>query len=1183
MSNASVLVVGCQELDQDSLSTFLPSQFGVVFVRNDVTAREYLESRKSKIVLILADAKKPEAFAIKLLEWMGESEFSQLPVIALTKDVKGELEVFEKGAWDCMTSPLDLSLMAVRVKNALMRCGLFSADEDDSTCSGAYGELEKTRVQMQHLINSIPGGIALYCMSDRFETRYFSDGVAALSGYTREEYATWIGNDAARAVYEPDRQRLMKVAVDAFRDGYPIDITYRIYHKEGHLVWVRLNGLPMEQTPEGVLVYAIFQEVSQHTELYQGVLDEIQTAVYACDAETYEILYFNRRIAEIAGVDPADAPGRKCYEYLFGRRKPCSFCRMESMQNGVMLEREFTYSVNNRTYLLKGKLFDWNNVVTHVEFIEDVTEQRAFQAKNDALVAQLTSMMDHVPGALCLYHYEGGSFTPLIHNDAFYQILGYSEEHVKQVYCETNYLNVHPDDLPELQRVVTDAVCRSTDLRHTYRMYHDKKACYIWLRLNARVIDQPDSSKMIYCTYTDVSEEKESERLAIAARERSEQQYRRQMEVIDGINDANLVAKGYCNLTHNQMLSYTTNSDHALEFPQGVSLEEVLSAIAEHAIDPLEAMQMRQTFDREKLINSFKQGDSETMMEYRWKLLDGRIAWVSTVCRTTLEPETSDILCFVYSFNITQRKTTQEMIGAVVKLDYDYLALLDCSTHDYVIYANKENSNLPPFHSTEYEAEVRKYAEECLIPEDVEGNIRDMSIDNIRTQLKDREYFVSYAGVKEKDGSISRKKLQFSYLDRVHERVLITRVDITDVYEKEQDHLKELQQAMIAANRANHAKTDFLTRMSHDIRTPMNAIIGLAELGEESESLEEMRENLHEIRVSGAYLLSIINDVLDMSRIESKSLVLNPRTVYLPRFIEETIAIIMPVISEKGIRFEITQEGITSKYLSFDETYVRQVAVNLLSNAVKFTPEGGTVELRLENISHGETFVRNRMVVRDSGIGISEDFLPKVFLPFEQENDTNDATRNGTGLGLSIVKSIVSLMNGTIKVESEKGVGTAFIVEWDLDVASDQQLEVESASAVEVSSCLRGKRILLCEDHPLNTKIAVKLLGKKEIEVVHAVNGQQALDMFKQYPPGYFDAVLMDIRMPIMDGLEATRCLRALDRVDASTVPIVAMTANAFDDDMRSSLAAGMNAHLTKPIEPQVLYRTLADITARKK
>ncbi len=229
------------------------------------------------------------------------------------------------------------------------------------------------------------------------------------------------------------------------------------------------------------------------------------------------------------------------------------------------------------------------------------------------------------------------------------------------------------------------------------------------------------------------------------------------------------------------------------------------------------------------------------------------------------------------------------------------------------------------------------------------------------------------------------------------------------------------------------------------------------------------------------------------------------------------------------------------------------MAVNLLSNAVKFTPEGGHIELCLENISRTEHAVYNRMIVRDTGIGIGKEFLPKVFLPFEQENDNNDIMRKGTGLGLSIVKSIVTLMNGTIRVESERGKGTAFIVEWHFDTVTPDEIPDQDIATPHALATLAGRRILLCEDHPLNTQIATKVLQKEGIVVIHAANGQEAIDQFSKAPAHYFDAILMDIRMPVMDGLKATRCIRLMDRPDAQTVPIIAMTANAFMEDVQKS------------------------------
>ncbi|MEA4854322.1 MAG: response regulator [Christensenella sp.] len=1177
MKKPFLLLMTENRKEWSALFESLSGKFTPLCVSSERDALAFLQPHGSATVAILADLSVPDMADMAFLKRHVSGEFQHIPVIVLAQNGKSEQAAFACGAREYLQQSTSISILRARISNTVLS-GISSEDTENRELIAVNRELENMRIQTQHLINCIPGGIAIYRMSDRFETLYFSDGVAALSGHTREEYEKWIHEDAANAVYEFDRERLQMAAMKALKSGQAIDEMYRIYHKNGSLVWVRLNGLPMEQTPEGTLVYAIFQEVSQQTELYQTVLSEIQTAVYACDTETYEILYFNRKIADFAGAVPSDAIGKKCYEYMFHRDSPCTFCKIKDMNKQSMLEREFTYPKNNHTYRMKGKLFDWNRRTVHVEFIDDITVQKAAEQKSEELLAQLTSLVDNVPGALCLYHFDGKKLMPVTHNQAFYQTLGYSENNSAVVDSKTDYLNVHPEDLGDLQAAIKDALEQTRDLRHAYRLYHDEKKQYIWLRLNARIVEQPDKTKLIYCTYTDITEEKEAEQLAIAAKNRAEQQYQQQMEIIDKIDNTDFIAKGCCNLTQNKIMTYSKSVDLGLKIVGETSFSFTVDQILEHIADPQEREKLHGIFDRELLIESFAQGVTELSAEYPWIMPDGSSEWLSTVCRMLLEPGTNDILCYGYTYNITRQKTTKEMMDTVVRLDYDYLALLDCTTHDYIVYTNQKGSQLPPFHSSEYEKEVEVYAREHLLPEDVERNIHDMSIENIRMQLKDKDSFTSFAAIREEDGTITRKKLQFSYLDRSNEKVLITRVDITDVYEKEQERLRELQSAMELANRANHAKTDFLSRMSHDIRTPLNAVIGLAKLGEDGCSIDEMRAYFGEIGVSGTYLLSIINDVLDMSKIENKALELHPCVVDLPRFIKETIAIVQPTIQKKNIHFEVTQQGITSQYMRFDETCVRQVAVNLLSNAVKFTPEGGHIELRLENISRDGAMARNRMVVQDSGMGISEEFLPKLFTPFEQENNRNDVVRQGTGLGLSIVKSIVELMNGTVRVESKKGKGSAFIIEWDMETVSPEEAAVQPLTVAPHSVNLAGRRILLCEDHPLNTKITRKLLEKLGVEVVHAENGLQAVQKFEESLRGYYDAILMDIRMPVMDGLEATRKIRALPHPNAKTIPIIAMTANAFEEDVQISINAGMNAHLSKPVEPEKLFDVLRNM-----
>ncbi|MDD3338663.1 MAG: ATP-binding protein, partial [Lachnospiraceae bacterium] len=268
-----------------------------------------------------------------------------------------------------------------------------------------------------------------------------------------------------------------------------------------------------------------------------------------------------------------------------------------------------------------------------------------------------------------------------------------------------------------------------------------------------------------------------------------------------------------------------------------------------------------------------------------------------------------------------------------------------------------------------------------------------------------------------------------------------------------------------------------------------------------------------------------------------------------------------------------------NRLVYLDKVRVQQIFFNLVSNAIKFTPENGTVEVMGECLWLNVKQIKTKLVVKDTGIGIDKNFLPKIFEPFEQENDPTTVNYAGTGLGLAIVKNLVEIMGGTISVKSEKGIGSEFAVELAFELAGEEAEPVVKAETFQV--CLSGKRVLLCEDHPLNTQIATKLLEKKGMVIEHAENGQVALDFFSQAEPNYYDAVLMDIRMPIMDGITATKAIRALDRMDAKTVPIIAMTANAFEEDVKKSLDSGMNAHIAKPIDPIRLFQTLCDLIAR--
>ena len=565
------------------------------------------------------------------------------------------------------------------------------------------------------------------------------------------------------------------------------------------------------------------------------------------------------------------------------------------------------------------------------------------------------------------------------------------------------------------------------------------------------------------------------------------------------------------------------------------------------------------------------------------------------------------------------------------------------------------------------------------------------------------------------------KRFKVFYISRELECVCLARADVTDIIRKEQKQKEELAAALTAAEQANAAKTDFLSRMSHEIRTPMNAIIGMSSIAARSIGNEEqVADCISKIGISSRFLLSLINDILDMSRIESGKMLLKNEKIPTEEFLCGINSICYTQASAKGVEYECIVDPVLDDYYIGDAMKLQQVLINILSNAVKFTREGGKVTFSVSLHKRMKNDAVLRFIVNDTGIGMSEEFLNHIFEPFAQESVGTTALYGGTGLGLAISKNIVDMMGGKILVRSIRGIGTEFTVDVRLGITEEEKLRhnqkkhsynvshiktlvvdddvtvcetavatlhemgvraewvdsgykavervkelwgqgkyydmvlidwkmpdmdgIETArqirkivgpevtiiimtaydwSSIEqeakvagvnmlmskpmfkstlISAFTRalgekeeqeeekvkkeydftGRRVLLAEDNQINTEVAELLLTSRGFEVETAENGLRALEKFSKSESGYFDAILMDIRMPIMDGLSATRNIRHLSNADAESIPIIAMTANAFDDDIEKSKAAGMNAHLAKPIEPERLYQTLYDFIYRK-
>jgi len=396
--------------------------------------------------------------------------------------------------------------------------------------------------------------------------------------------------------------------------------------------------------------------------------------------------------------------------------------------------------------------------------------------------------------------------------------------------------------------------------------------------------------------------------------------------------------------------------------------------------------------------------------------------------------------------------------------------------------------------------------------------------------------------------------------------------------ESEARMTRKIQEAYDKAERANSSKTVFLSNMSHDIRTPMNAIIGFTNLMKKHlDQPDVLMDYIGKIGKSSDYLLGIINNVLDIARIDSGKATLDLDCFDLTDK-SETIPMFDAMIAEKRISFSTSQD-IRHRFVLMDKVKVHQVVINLLSNAIKYTPEGGTVSLRMyEEPSEREGFLKMVCVIKDNGIGMSKEFQKHIFDNFSRERNTTDSKVVGSGLGMSIVKKLVDLMGGTIEVQSELGKGTTVFEHAIVDNPEEYKKIVRSnPSDVDL---VRGKRLLLAEDNELNAEIATSVLEEAGIAVEYASDGVECVKMLSESAPGYYDAILMDIQMPNLNGYEATMRIRQLGDAAKASVPIVAMTANAFDEDRKMALAAGMNQHLPKPIDMDRLIAVLAQLLA---
>ena len=1162
-------------------------------------------------------------------------------------------------------------------------------------------DIKETQLEMDHLINSIPGGIASYRIEgERITPIFVSDGVMALSGHTREELEEY---DAFRLIHEADRERVLSAMRSSFENGKVLDVSYRIRHRDGGLIWIHLRGRRMDTCSEAVQFYAVFTGMSAEARLFQSIANDTADGIYVIGRDNYDLLYANE--SKIMFNNGKKCLGQKCYKAMYGKDSPCEFCTQKDHHPDGE-EHRMTDPENNRCYSVRFRETDWNGIPAYIKYVRDITEEIKTQSEKERLEEYFQNVLKYLPGGVAVVKYEqDGRMIPEFLSEGFAEMTKMSMEEAWDIYRKDALAGVHPDDREFVNRRMEDylAAGEGPPCEMVYRVKTGSGG-YVWVKNSLTLIQSAGGEFRVYAGYHDITKERE-EKVQIR------KQYNELILQHYRTPGPNALIVGHCNITQNRILEIIDYTDSDLLKTFGNVREEFFTGIAGLVTDPEMRQVFLDTYLNEPALAAFKKGDTEQILEcfvklpkeqngryvkFQVNLVEtpdtGGVTGILTVTDITEQVISERILrqlsvtsydlvvdadilndrykiltssgaaeedrypegcysrwiaeryCFhivprdkehvtrmltgeymmehlkrqnSYSFHysmtdekgevltknmtvsavdlrlgrvclartdITDSVREQQSMLNVVAYTFELMAFVDVNDGRVTMYTRQTVlENLSPYVLEGYRELVKNITDFYITSHFEEENEQYFNLDNMLKRLEEKPSGYDFVLPYQSKNGLRYKQVNVLWGDRGHRRVCMVRADVTDMLSAEREAKDALQEALALAEEANRAKSEFLSSMSHDIRTPMNAVIGMTSLAMANlDERDRVEDCLKKISSSSQYLLSLINDILDMSKIERSKIMLNRMQISIPEMLKELSVMMEPQAEVNGLEFHMQMRGIRHEKFYGDRLRINQILINILSNAIKFTPKGGRVEFLAEETDSdcqaGQ--VCYRFTVSDNGIGMTEEFVEHIFEAFSR--NTNTMGIEGTGLGLSITKGLVDLMGGRIWVKSKPHKGSVFCVELMCEAAqeeteAEQDRDTESEKQ-DASEILKDRCFLVAEDNAINSEILCELLKMHGARSVVRTDGMQTAEEFQRAAPGTYDAVLMDIRMPRMNGYETARAIRRMDRADAKTIPIIAMTANAFAEDVQEAMEAGMNAHVAKPIDMTILWNTLAGL-----
>ena len=1130
-------------------------------------------------------------------------------------------------------------------------------------------------------------------------------------GYTEEQFRTETGGSLMSIVHPCDVDTVREHIERLIADRRPTVYNCRIIRRDGAVRWLcasaniinNMDGVPVIQA-----AYSDVTELQRVERERDSTYDSIPGGVAKVLIGTQlSLLEANDNFFQMLGTD------RTAYKGTLSAVAPAdrgaivtAFMEAAETDAPVDIEYRCRRFDNERTiwiHLIARFVENAHGAKVYQCVFIDITKQKTAQIQLYRERDRYRIIMEN--SADVIYEYDRKTDTVV-----FYETIRRGDENEIAKHVSPNFSKklydqkiAHPEDAETVMRVFSGVQGGSAEVRlRNLKLNGD----YVWCLLQGQPVYENGALARVVGIIRDITENKRISQEKERLQRIFDLELRRDYESICQINPS----------TGRYVMCTPSNASYYDIPTSGIFSEELA-----HAISRIVCSEDRETCLKTMSIgNMLKtlEEEKEGTCYYRVLTPDGSLRW--KCARYTYFGDDGSILLNVrdvHDIRIAQQQE-ENRFRAILRETCEYIIETDVETKSYTLHLPTLINRYPLADCSDYGSLIARYSERYVAPEDREAFLRAVSLPEALNRMRREGGSCSIKYTVNTNGSPAYKTWNMSLYryDDNREYMLSYILDITKLVLEQQEKEREaernrqiIKDALTAAEQASRAKSDFLSRMSHEIRTPMNAVIGMTTIAAASlDNRDKLTDCLGKIGLSSRYLLSLINDILDMSRIESGKVSIINEEFDFRSFVEGISSLIYPQAKNKNIVFDLNIEGVVDERYRGDPLRLNQVLINILSNALKFTPEWHSVHLSIRETRRVRDRAYLQFIVRDTGIGMEQGLLTRIFEPFEQGGASISHSYGGSGLGLAISSNLVSLMNGHISVSSTPGVGSEFVVELPLLTVPDntpkQDVSLEDirvlvvdddlvtcehttlilnrigvdaeyvtsgkAAVTRVKSALQrhtcynialvdwkmpdmdgvetarsirrivgpdtlviimsaydwteiearareagvdffiskpifqsvvqdvllkatrrrqsaatlpvqkedfaGRRILLVEDNEINMEIARTLLEFRNASVDGACNGQQAVEMFRSSPPNHYDAVLMDVRMPVMDGIAATQSIRGLNRADAATVPILAMTANAFAEDIEQSRKAGMNEHLAKPIEPETLYARLA-------